>query len=333
MVVERLGKLHSIQEGGWFIAIPLIDRIRYVVDMREKALSITPQSAITKDNVHVQVSGNLYCQFVDPERAAYGSKNPIYAVKQHAQSSMRAAIGEMDLDQILRARAELNTIIRSTVQGPAEAWGLEIKRYEITEVSPDKHITEAMGKQAAAERERRQKVLEAEGDKRAAELQSEGYKIRVKNESEGIFIKSKNEAEAKKIQLILEAEGEAAVIEMRAVAQAKALSVIAKTLSEPGAQEAAKINIAREYITMYSDIGNRSNTMIFSDRPADVNALLAQAATVMGSISTSNKTSALASSNNISRSSSSSRGDDGGGDGGHNSPKTHVPLSLNGNGV
>lgn len=73
MVVERLGKLHAIREAGWFIAIPLVDQIRYRMDMREKALSISPQSAITKDNVHVQVSGNLYCQFVDAEKAAYGT--------------------------------------------------------------------------------------------------------------------------------------------------------------------------------------------------------------------------------------------------------------------
>ena len=93
MVVERLGKLAHVKEGGYFFAIPFIDTIEYVVDMREKALSIHPQSCITKDNVHVQVSGNLYCQFVDASKAAYGSRNPIYAVKQHAQSSMRAAIG------------------------------------------------------------------------------------------------------------------------------------------------------------------------------------------------------------------------------------------------
>lgn len=94
MVVERLGKLSDVREGGFFFAIPFIDYIRYTVDMREKALSIHPQSCITKDNVHVLVSGTLYCQFVDAKQAAYGSKNPINAVKQHAQSSMRAAIGE-----------------------------------------------------------------------------------------------------------------------------------------------------------------------------------------------------------------------------------------------
>lgn len=114
--MERLGKLHSIKESGWFIAIPFIDQIRFVIDMREKALQISPQSSITKDNVHVSVSGNLFCQFVDAEKAAYGSSNPLYAVRQHSQSAMRAAIGEMELDQILHARAKLNAIITSTVQ-------------------------------------------------------------------------------------------------------------------------------------------------------------------------------------------------------------------------
>lgn len=281
MVIERLGKFKSIKSGGWFFAIPGVDKIRFVIDMREKALSVPPQSSITKDNVHVKVSGNLFCQFVSAEKAAYGSRNPIYAVKQHAQSAMRAAIGELELDQILHARAQLNTIIRTTVQEAADAWGLEIKRYEITEISPDKFITEAMDKQAAAERERRKKVLEAEGDKRSAELQSEGAKIRMKNESEGTLIKMKNEAEARKIQLVLEGEGEVAVIEMRARAQAQAITVIAEALAGSHAGDAAKLHVAREYIAMYSDMGQKSNTMIFSERPGDVNALMAQAAAVI----------------------------------------------------
>ena len=85
-IIERLGKFHRVHSGGWFFAIPIIDDIRFCVDMRERTISITAQSSITKDNVHVEVSGNLYCQFNSAEKAAYGSKNPIYAVKQHAQS-------------------------------------------------------------------------------------------------------------------------------------------------------------------------------------------------------------------------------------------------------
>lgn len=196
---------------------------------------------------------------------------------------MRAAIGELELDQILHARAQLNTMIRAAIQEAATKWGVHILRYEITEVSPDKVIMEAMDKQAAAERGRRKKVLDAEGDKRSAELESEGVKIKMMNESEGTLIKIRNEAEAQKSKILLVAEGESKAMEIRALAQAKAISLIAQALNEGGASEAAKLQVAREYIAMYADIGSKSNTMIFNDRPADVNALLAQASAVMAS--------------------------------------------------
>jgi hypothetical protein len=81
-VVERFGKLHSIEDSGWFLAIPFVDTISYVVDVRELAIDIPPQSAITRDNVAVEVSGNLFIRFVDPQKAAYGALNPIYSVTQ-----------------------------------------------------------------------------------------------------------------------------------------------------------------------------------------------------------------------------------------------------------
>lgn len=81
-VVERFGKMHAIEDSGWFIAIPMVDKISYVIDIRERAIDIPPQSAITRDNVSVEVSGNLFVQFVNPERAAYGAFNPLYSVTQ-----------------------------------------------------------------------------------------------------------------------------------------------------------------------------------------------------------------------------------------------------------
>ena len=80
MVVERFGKLHAIHESGFFFAVPLVDSIAYVIDVRERAVDILPQSAITRDNVSVEVSGNLFVRVADPERAAYGSRNPLHAV-------------------------------------------------------------------------------------------------------------------------------------------------------------------------------------------------------------------------------------------------------------
>jgi regulator of protease activity HflC (stomatin/prohibitin superfamily) len=143
-VVERFGKLHAIQESGWFLAIPFVDQINYVIDIRERALDIPPQSAITRDNVSVDVSGNLFVRFVDAKKAAYGAFNPLYSVTQHAQSAMRSAIGEMELDEILHGRARLNSLIKGSLQEASEPWGLEIRRYEITEITPDQQIRIAM---------------------------------------------------------------------------------------------------------------------------------------------------------------------------------------------
>lgn len=81
-VVERFGKLHAIQDSGWFLAIPLVDQISYVIDVRERAMDIPPQAAITRDNVSVEVSGNLFVKFHDAQAAAYGARNPLYSVTQ-----------------------------------------------------------------------------------------------------------------------------------------------------------------------------------------------------------------------------------------------------------
>ena len=248
-------------------------------------MSFFDKSAITRDNVSVEVSGNVYVQFVDPERAAYGARNPLYAVVQHAQSAMRSDIGDMELDEILHNRAKLNTLIKGSVQEAAVAWGLAIRRYEITEVSPDEQIRTAMDKQAAAERTRREQVLQAEGNKQRAQLTSEGVKISLTNESEGNLIRVRNEAEAAKSKLLLEAEGEAEATRLKAAAQAEAIRTIAAEIVKPGGQEAAKLAIAKEYIEMYGEMGSKSNTIMFNDRPADMNTLFAQAALAVQAVS------------------------------------------------
>lgn len=292
-VVERFGKLHSIQDSGWFLAIPVVDQISFVIDIRERAMDIPPQSAITRDNVSVEVSGNLFIKFQDAQAAAYGAVNPLYSVTQHAQSAMRSAIGEMELDEILHGRARLNALIKGSLQEAAVPWGLEIRRYEITEITPDNQIRIAMDKQAAAERDRREHVLRAEGDKQRAQLTSEGVKIQLTNESEGNLIKIRNEAEANKQRILLEAEGQAEAIRMTAEAQAEALEKIAAQLQKDGGQEAARLALARDYVEMYGEMGRESNTILFNDRPADVNALLSQAVVTMNAATNATNTPVL----------------------------------------
>ena len=218
----------------------------------------------------MEVSGNLFVRFMDAKKAAYGALNPLYSVTQHAQSAMRSAIGEMELDEILHGRAKLNSLIKGSLQEASEPWGLEIRRYEITEITPDAQIRIAMDKQAAAERDRRERVLRAEGAKRQAELESEGVRISLTNESEGY-----------KTKILLEAQGQAEAIRLTAEAQAQALQLISQELRKPGGEEAARLALAREYVTMYGEMGKQSNTILFNERPADVSALMAQAMTAL----------------------------------------------------
>ena len=187
----------------------------------------------------------------------------------------------MELDEILHGRARLNALIKGSLQEAAVPWGLEIRRYEITEITPDQQIRIAMDKQAAAERDRREHVLRAEGDKRRVELTSEGVKISLTNESEGNLIKVRNEADAEKTKILLEAEATSEAIRMLASAQAEALRTISAELEKPSGQMAAQLALAKEYVAMYGEMGKESNTMIFNDRPADVSALLVQAVTAM----------------------------------------------------
>jgi regulator of protease activity HflC (stomatin/prohibitin superfamily) len=276
-VVERLGKLHTVQDSGWYLAIPFIDNIAYIIDMRERALDVEPQSAVTRDNVRVDVTGVVYIVFNDPEAACYGAANPLYSVVQHAQSAMRSAIGEMELDEIFHNRNKLNESVMSAVQEASKAWGIQIKRYEITDVRPDRHIADAMDKQAAAERNRREKVLEAEGDKRKATLESEGVKIRLQNESEGKLIAVRNEAEAESTKLTVEAEGLARAMVLKAQAQAEAIRLVSEQITNEGGETAAKYALAVSYSEMMGEIGKESNTMFFEKEPGNVNALLAKA--------------------------------------------------------
>lgn len=251
-IVERFGKLNEIQDSGYFFAIPIIDRIAYIIDTRERAIDIPPQSAITRDNVSVEVSGNLFVQFTDTERAAYGARNPLYSVVSHSQSAMRSAIGEMELDEMLHNRSKLNSLIKGSLQDAAVAWGLTVKRYEITDITPDEEIRVAMDKQAAAERHRREQVLQAEGAKTAA---------------------------------VREAEGEAESIKIKATAQASAIRLIASELDKKGGTESARLSLARDYVNMYGEMGSKSNTMFFNDGgPADFKSLIVQASAALNAI-------------------------------------------------
>ncbi|MES1908577.1 MAG: hypothetical protein MHM6MM_001486 [Cercozoa sp. M6MM] len=254
IIVERFGRYLRTESPGLFAAIPVIDKLAYMIDMREKTCEIDPQDAITKDNVSVQISGVLYFRFVDSKLAAYGAANPIFAVVQFAQSAMRSALGEMELDECFHNRNGLNRVVRNSIIESAKAWGVDVLRYEVTDIRPDELVSRALDKQAVAERARREKILDAEGDRKASILRSEGE-----------LAAARNAAEATHVQIVRKAQAEAEQTRISAEAQAKALNAVAKNIVESGGDKAAAYALSQEYMRTMSLVGSRSNTMFFCE--------------------------------------------------------------------
>lgn len=267
IIVERFGAFEREIEPGLFFAVPVVDNLAFCVDMRERTLAYPPQLAITKDNVSVQVSAVLFVQFEDAIKACYGASNPLLSVLELAKSAMRSKVGELELDELFHSRTVVNDAVCKAVQPAASKWGLAVRRHEILDVRTDDHISQAMDRQAAAERVRREQVLQAEGAKERARLESEGERIRAENESAGDFVRAENEAKVKALAFKLQAD-----------AMAASLRTISEAVSEPNGREAARLLLARDYINMYGEMGKNSNTIMMGNKHGDIDTVLARAA-------------------------------------------------------
>lgn len=131
-LIERFGKYLKAESPGLYLSIPLVERIT-VVDMREKAIPIEPQLAVSRDNVRVKMSGVVYLRVFDPQKA-YGHFSPLFAVLKHLESAICAAIGELELDSLFHDRTAINGKISAAIVDAAEKWGIQVLRYEVTEI-------------------------------------------------------------------------------------------------------------------------------------------------------------------------------------------------------
>lgn len=163
-VIFRLGRVLSEPKGPGLILVlwPLDRMVR--MSLRTVVHDIPPQDIITRDNVSVKVNAVVYFRVLAPIKAVIEVENFIYATSQLAQTTLRSVLGEVELDDLLTKREELNLRLQTIIDEHSDPWGVKVSMVEVKHVDLPQEMQRAMAKQAEAERERRAKIIHAEGE-------------------------------------------------------------------------------------------------------------------------------------------------------------------------
>jgi regulator of protease activity HflC (stomatin/prohibitin superfamily) len=176
-VVFRLGRLIPLKGPGLFFIIPFgIDRL-VKIDLRTITLEVPPQDVITHDNVTAKVNAVIYFQVVDAQRAVTQVLNYVNATSQIAQTTLRAALGQATLDDLLANREKINQNLQRIIDEQTEPWGIKVAVVEIKDVELPTTMQRAMAKQAEAEREKRAKIINADGEFQASQTLANAAQI------------------------------------------------------------------------------------------------------------------------------------------------------------
>jgi regulator of protease activity HflC (stomatin/prohibitin superfamily) len=168
-VVFRLGRLIALRGPGLFFIIPFgVDRL-VKIDLRVITLEVPPQEVITNDNVTAKVNAVIYFQVIDARKAVTQVLNYINATSQIAQTTLRAALGQATLDELLANREKINQNLQKIIDEQTEPWGIKVAVVEIKDVELPTTMQRAMAKQAEAEREKRAKIINADGEFQASQ--------------------------------------------------------------------------------------------------------------------------------------------------------------------
>ncbi|QIX02156.1 hypothetical protein AMS68_007673 [Peltaster fructicola] len=274
-IVERMGRYNRTLEPGLAVLIPIIDRIAYVKSLKENAMEIPSQSAITADNVTLELDGVLYTRVFDAYKASYGVEDADYAISQLAQTTMRSEIGQLTLDHVLKERAALNTNITQAINEAAADWGIRCLRYEIRDIHAPGPVVEAMHRQVTAERSKRAEILESEGQRQSAINIAEGRK-------QSVILAS----EALKAEQINTASGEAEAILLKAQATARGIDAVAHSIGQGGAnaQGAVSLSVAEKYVDAFGRLAKEGTSIVVPGNVGDIGSMIATAMSVYSTV-------------------------------------------------
>lgn len=290
-VIYRFGKYTKTLSSGLNFIIPYVESVEADRNLKEQSLVIPKQSAITKDNIALSIDGVLFIKVIDAAAATNNITDYKLACTQLAMTSMRNAIGSMELDDCFQNRSAINAKIQDAMQGATEPWGLIVLRFELLEITIPPSIKEDMEKQMTAERQKRSAILTAEGVKVAAITTAEGQKQARVLDAEAAKAEQVLAAEASKEAQILEATGKAEAIRLVAIAEAEALTTIGKSAATEEGQKAVALNLAQGAIDAHKAIAHEGTVVLTDGKTSEnITTTVAQAMAVSSSINSAHAT-------------------------------------------
>lgn len=272
-IIERFGRYNETLQPGLNFIIPFVDRIAYQHSLKEDAIDVREQTAITKDNVTLTLDGVIYTRIIDPKQASYGVSDPYYALTQLAQTTMRSEIGQITMDRTFSERESLNANIVSSINEAATSWGIQCMRYEIKDINPPASVLQAMEQQVTAERHKRADILESEGQRQSQINRAEGQKQEIVLNSEAALTDQVNRA-----------KGEAEAILKVAEATAEGIEKVAASIEKSGGEKAVALRVAEQYVAAFANLAKTNNTILLPANVGDAGSMIAQALTVFESI-------------------------------------------------
>ena len=255
--VERFGRYTRSLKPGMSFLTPFVESVGRRINMMEQVLDVPRQDVITKDNVSVQVDAIVFIQVMDAAAAAYRVTNLDFAITQLTMTNLRTVVGNMELDEVLSQRDQINTRLLDVIDQATSPWGVKVARIEIKDLQPPPDITNAMARQMKAERERRAVITEADGEKQAAITVAEGQKQSAILQAEGRKEAAFRDAEAR---------------ERSAAAEAKATELVSNAIAE-GDVNAINYFVAQKYVEAFGKLAEspQQKTVII---PADMASLV-----------------------------------------------------------
>ncbi len=176
VVIFRLGRFSGVKGPGIFLIIPIIDRV-ILLDLRVFTIDVAKQVVITKDNVSVEVDAVIYYRVVDPSRAVIQVENYKLATSLLAQTTLRDVLGQIELDDLLSKRDELNKKLQEILDKHTDPWGIKVTAVTLRDVSLPESMRRAIAKQAESEREKRSRIILADGEFQASKTMTDAARL------------------------------------------------------------------------------------------------------------------------------------------------------------